>query len=153
MQLVRRRTQMPTFTPFSEFDEMPEMVRRFLRDPFTGFAAAPTEWIPAVEVAENADEITISAELPGMNEQDVMVNVENDILSIRGEKKDERRETGNGKKFHVVERFYGNFERSFTLPRSVDPEKIRAEFDKGVLTIHMPKTALAKGRQIAINAG
>ena len=104
-------------------------------------------WIPAVNVEEAADELLLTAELPGMHEEDVNVGIENNILTIRGEKREEGDE---GHRYHVWERRYGSFQRAFTLPSSVQADAIHAEFDAGVLTVRMPKAPEAKGRTIEI---
>ena len=110
-------------------------------------------WMPAVNVEETADALVLSAELPGLTESDVELEVENNILTLRGEKSEERREGDENKKFHLWERSYGSFQRSFTLPRTVSADKITADFANGVLHVRMPKVAEAKGRRIAIGEG
>jgi HSP20 family protein len=108
-------------------------------------------WIPAVNVEEAADALLLTAELPGMREEDVTVDLENNILTIRGEKREERDEEGEeGTKYHVWERRYGSFQRAFTLPQSVEADAIQAQFDNGVLTVRMPKAPEAKTRTIEI---
>jgi HSP20 family protein len=110
-------------------------------------------WTPAVEISETPDELVITAELPGIDADEVHVMVDGDMLTIRGEKKSERRE-GDDTQFYLVERSYGMFQRSFTLPSTVDPESIVAEFNNGVLTIHLQKMAAerSRGREIPISA-
>lgn len=95
--------------------------------------------------------MTVSAELPGMDRGDVHVEVDGDVLTLRGEKQEERRD--EGKQYHLVERRYGSFQRSFTVPRTVDTDSITADFDRGVLTVRLPKTkeARAHGREILIS--
>jgi HSP20 family protein len=107
-------------------------------------------WIPAVNVEEAADELLLTAELPGMREEDVNVGIENNILTIRGEKREAREEGDEGHRYHVWERRYGSFQRAFTLPSSIQADAIRAEFDRGVLTVRMPKSPEARGRTIEI---
>ena len=108
-------------------------------------------WIPAVNVEEAADELLLTAELPGMREEDVNVDIENNILTIRGEKREAREEGDEGHRYHVWERRYGSFQRAFPLPSSIQADAIRAEFDRGVLTVRMPKSPEAKGRTIEIS--
>ena len=110
-------------------------------------------WIPAVNVEEAADELLLTAELPGMLEEDISLNIENNILTIRGEKRETREEADEGRKYHVWERKYGSFHRSFTLPRTIEADSIQAEFDGGVLTVRLPKAPEAKSRSIEIAAG
>ncbi|HUL06298.1 MAG TPA: Hsp20/alpha crystallin family protein [Candidatus Acidoferrum sp.] len=107
---------------------------------------------PAVDVVENEKEYRITAELPGLDEKDIEVNVADDMLSIRGEKKEEREE--KAKNYHLSERRYGSFQRTFQLPAGIDAEKIAASFQKGVLTVTLPKTpeAQKKEKKIAIQA-
>ncbi len=107
-------------------------------------------WIPAVNVEEAADELLLTAELPGMREEDVNVDIENNILTIRGEKREEHEEGDEGHKFHVGERRYGSFQRAFTLPQSVQADAIHADFSGGVLTVRLPKAPEAKSRNIQI---
>jgi len=105
-------------------------------------------WIPPVDIAEDRDRITLTAELPGFREEQVKIQMEGGVLTIRGERKFE--EEKDGRNFHRVERSYGQFVRSFTLPNNVDREQIRASFDNGLLRIEMPKTAEARPREIKI---
>ena len=106
---------------------------------------------PRVDVSETDQAIEVTAELPGMEEKDVELVVQDDVLTIRGEKKIEKEE--KKKDYHMVERQYGSFQRSFTLPDIVDREKIAAKFDKGVLNVTLPKTAKAKEKTRKIQIG
>lgn len=118
-------------------------------DPFRepGMPAAGVEFaiMPNVDMDETDEKYTISAELPGMDEKDVSVTVEGGVLSISGEKKSETEE--KRKNYHLSERSYGAFRRSFRLPENVDSDRIAAAFTKGVLTVTLPKTAEAKASQ------
>ena len=107
-------------------------------------------WLPAVNVEEKTEELVLTAEVPGMSADDIEIELENNILTIRGEKSFERTEGDDGKRYHVWERRYGSFQRSFTLPRTVRGDDIQAEYDGGVLTIRMPKSAEARSRKIQI---
>lgn len=98
--------------------------------------------VPAVDISEKDKEYEIAAELPGLNEKDIEVKVSNGNLTIKGEKKEEREE--HDKNYHLSERHYGSFVRSFRLPDGVDADKIEAAFSKGVLTVKLPKTAEAQ---------
>ena len=100
------------------------------------------DWAPSVDVAEDDKEYRISADAPGVKREDLKVNVEEGVLTIAGERKSEKEE--KGKKFHKVERSYGSFSRSFTLPEDAEEDKLSAEFKEGVLTVHLPKTANLK---------
>jgi HSP20 family protein len=110
---------------------------------------------PAVDVAEKDGLYEITVELPGMDEKDIELNLSDNILTIRGENREEKEEKEEKEtRLHVSERYHGMFERSFTLPDGVDADKISAAFDKGVLTISLPKSeeAKAKQRKIAIKS-
>lgn len=129
--------------PFRELEDMFDRYTgrlnfpRLSREVFT-----TTEWSPKVDIVETDKEYTIKAELPEVNKEDVKVNVENGELTISGERKQEKEE--KGKKFHRIERFYGSFMRSFTLPDNVDAANIKASFKDGMLNLTLPKTAEAK---------
>ncbi len=109
-------------------------------------------WSPVVDVRETQDQLMLQAELPGMTADDVDVSVENGVLTISGEKRQEIREGEENSNYHLVERRYGRFERRFTLPRSVDAEKVAADYENGILTITLPKVEKAKPRRIQIKA-
>ena len=104
--------------------------------------------VPSVDVTEDDGSYIVSAELPGTKREDVNVELEDDVLTIRGEKRSEREEKKEKRRF--VERSYGTFERSFSLPRYVDLDKIVAEFKDGVLNIHVPKLEQVKGKKVDI---
>ncbi len=103
---------------------------------------------PAVDVKENGTAFTITAELPGLTEKDIEVKVTDDMLTLRGEKRQEKEEKDES--YHLMERSYGSFERSFRLPPSVERDKIAASFEKGVLTLTLPKSAEAKKQEKTI---
>jgi HSP20 family protein len=105
--------------------------------------------LPAADIVEDKDSFIVNIELPGLKKEDLKVTVQNNILSINGEKKNEI--DHKSKTFHRVERSYGSFYRSFELPISVDPSKVQAEFKDGVLRIELPKSDSAKPKEIAIN--
>ena len=108
-------------------------------------------WAPAVDVYEKDGNIVLKAELPGLDPKDVDVRVENNILTLRGERRfDDEVKRDN---YHRVERAYGTFTRSFTLPNAVDTNNIKADFKDGVLHVVLPKKEEAKQRQIQINVG
>ncbi|MDE0017000.1 MAG: Hsp20/alpha crystallin family protein [Candidatus Poribacteria bacterium] len=107
-----------------------------------------TSWMPTVDISETENGFEIRAELPGVSENDVNVSVTNNLLTIKGEKHQEA-ET-DGKNYHRVERRYGSFQRSFTLPRHIETEAIKAEFKDGVLTLAIPKAEAAKPTEVPI---
>jgi HSP20 family molecular chaperone IbpA len=105
-----------------------------------------------MDIVDSEKELVLVAELPGLEKKDVEIAIEDGVLTLRGEKLEEKKENGAEKKYYLFERTFGSFNRTFTLPRFVDANKISAEFDKGVLKIHLPKTAEleTKGRKIEI---
>jgi HSP20 family protein len=103
-----------------------------------------------VDVAEMEDEIKVSAELPGLDNEDIDVSLSDDVLTISGEKKEEKEE--KGKNYYRSERSYGAFRRDIPLPSQVDADKVDAVFQKGVLTITLPKTAEAKAKKVTVKA-
>lgn len=109
------------------------------------------DWAPAVDISETADGVAIRAEIPGVSEKDAHVSVTNNVLTLTGEKKQESSDTGEN--YHRVERSYGNFQRSFTLPRNLQTENTTAAFKNGVLTISIPKIEEVKPKEIKISTG
>lgn len=109
-------------------------------------------WSPAVDVREDQQEITMDVELPGVKPDDVEMTCDNGLLTIRGQKSAERKE-GDESEYHLIERSYGSFSRSFRLPKGVDESKITADFNNGVLEVHVPKAALPQPKKINIGTG
>ena len=109
-------------------------------------------WAPAVDVRETNDELHVTAELPGLRSEDVNVTVENGVLTISGEKKQEVQEGKEDGNYYLFERRYGRFERSFTLPRTVNADQVKARFENGILTVSLPKAEEAKPRKVQIEA-
>jgi HSP20 family protein len=114
------------------------------------FARDGNSWTPAVDIKETEHEIRVELELPGLKPEDVEITAENGVLTIRGEKRVERKE-GDESRYQVIERTYGTFMRTFQLPQGVDEDQINAEFDNGVLSLHVPKTALPQPKRIQIS--
>jgi len=108
-------------------------------------------WIPPVDIMEEKDRILMTAELPGFKESDIEIQMEGNLLTLRGERKSEVEK--EGRTFHRMERSYGQFVRSFTLPNNVDRERIQAKFSNGLLEIELPKREEAKPKQIKISTG
>ena len=138
-------------TPNQDMKTLQNQLNR-LFEPFARFAGTDEDlvsgtWAPPVDVAETQEKILVRAEVPGMRQQDIQIEFENGLLTIRGERKLEKSE---GVTWHRVERIYGSFSRSFTLPRTVDPERITASYREGVLEIEVPKREEAKPKQIRI---
>ncbi len=146
---------MPTITPrwaiTADFKNLQNQLNRFL-EPFG--RVTPDEdlvsgtWVPPVDVAETQEKILVRVEVPGMKQEDIQIEFENGLLTLKGERKLVKED--NGLTYHRVERAYGNFNRTFTLPRTVDPEKISASYRDGVLEIEVPKKEEAKPKQIKI---
>jgi HSP20 family protein len=106
------------------------------------------DWIPPVDISETGVEYLIKAEIPEVRKEDVKVTLEHGVLTIQGMRKQEAEE--NGKKYHRVERSYGSFMRSFSLPDLVDDTKLQAVFKEGILTLHLPKSEKAKPKSIEV---
>ncbi|WP_395730606.1 Hsp20/alpha crystallin family protein [Prosthecobacter sp.] len=111
-------------------------------------AMTVSQWTPLVDIIEDSNEYLVKAELPELKKEEVKVSVENGELTISGERKSEKEE--KDKKFHRIERSYGSFIRSFTLPESVNADKVSAEFKDGVLSVHLPKDEKAKPKSIEV---
>ena len=124
-------------------------IDRLFDDAFVGRGGGPS-WVPAVDIHETSKELRLDVELPGIREADVELELENGTLSIRGQKSAERKEQDEEGRYHLVERSYGSFFRSFQLPPGVDEKQIHADFDQGVLHIRIPKAALPQPRRIQI---
>lgn len=135
----------------SPWTEMNRLARE-LDTMFTpGWTQSNDLWAPPVDVEETPDEIVLTAELPGMSRDDIDIELEDGVLTIQGEKKEEQKEEGRqGLRY---ERRWGSFARRFTLPRAVDSANITASYENGILAIHVPKAEEAKGRKIEISDG
>lgn len=128
--------------------EMDNLFKRFFGElPFGGATAG--EWLPAMDVSETGESIVVKMELPGLEAKDIDISIQGDRLTIKGEKKKE--EEKKGEHFHSMERFYGSFQRSLMLPSAVKSDRIEANFEKGLLTIMLPKAEEAKAKEIKIN--
>ena len=138
--------------PFRELGMLQDRMNRLFDNAGRGWRAdepaATTSWSPSVDIFETEGEIVVKAELPGMNREDITLHLENNVLTLRGERKFEK-ETKD-ENYHRIERSYGNFCRSFSIPATVDEEKIRADYKDGVLKIALPKKDQAKPKQINI---
>lgn len=145
MALVRR------WDPFRDFRTFDRQIDRFFGNGSGWPDRAPTatsDWSPAVDIFEDENEVVVHAELPGVDAKNVELHVENNVLTISGERHLEHEDKKDH--YHRVERAYGSFARSFSLPRLIDEDKIRAEYKDGVLQVHVPKHEKAKPRQIKI---
>ncbi len=141
--------------PFREVSRLRNEMDRLWDDYFGPGRRAlrPLEeaWLPAVDVSETGDKITVKAEIPGMEAKDIEISMVGDTLTLKGEKKAEREEKEEN--YHMVERSYGSFSRSMKLPATVDADKVEATYKNGVLTIVLPKKEEVKPKAIEIKAG
>ena len=136
------------YNPFRSFDEtglqlFQDSLNRFFSEPAT---ARP--WTPNVDVIETQNEIVVKADLPGVEEKDIDIKLENGTLTLKGERKFEKEDKEKG--YHRIERGYGSFVRCFSVPSSVDPEKVNASYKAGVLSVTLPKKEAAKPRSITV---
>ncbi|PYV97175.1 MAG: molecular chaperone [Acidobacteria bacterium] len=146
-------TVLTRWDPFREFTTLQDRMNRLFRDSFSeGQEALTTStFAPPVDVYEDEHNVTLKIEVPGIDEKDIDVRIENNTLTVHGERKFEKEEKEEN--YRRVEREYGSFTRSFTLPNSVDPENVQANYEKGVLKIKLAKKAEAKPKQIKVNVG
>lgn len=139
--------------PFRELEEVSDRLNRMFARP-----AAPrtsgketmivADWTPSVDISETEGEYQIKAEIPDVKKEDVKVTLEDGVLTIQGERKHEKEE--KAKKYHRIERSYGSFVRTFSLPDVIDEEKVKAEFKDGVLNLYLPKSEKAKPKAIDV---
>lgn len=137
--------------PFRELEEMSDRLNRFLTRQDTWRSnnkefMTVADWVPSVNISETDEEFHIEAELPEVKKEDVKVTLDNGVLTLQGERREEEKD----RKVHRTERSYGQFVRSFTLPDIVDDTKVKAEFMEGVLHLHLPKSEKAKPKAIEI---
>ena len=142
--------------PFRELATLQNDMNRLFNTAFdtpagTGNGGTLRRWMPAMDLVETDDEFVVRADLPGLGEDDVKIEVEDNILTLSGERKAEHESKQEG--YHRVERAFGAFSRSLTLPKGVDPEAVTASFDRGVLEVHIPKPEQRKPRRISIGVG
>src|SRR5918995_4064830 len=140
------------YDPFRDLRTLQDEVNRLFSGNFSpafgdeGFARGA--WAPSVDIYENKDQIVLEAELPGMNREDFELTVENNVLTLRGERRFEKKEDTDN--YHRVERAYGSFTRSFTLPNTVSGEGASADYRNGVLRVTLPKREETKARRIEV---
>jgi len=146
MNLVR-------WNPLRELEEMSDQLNRFFSRQDTQRSNGKeimtvADWTPSVDISETEVEFHIEAELPEVKKEDVQVTLDNGVLTLQGERKEEREE--KGRKVHRIERSYGRFVRSFALPDLVDTAKVKAEFKDGILHLHLPKSEKARPKAIEV---
>jgi HSP20 family protein len=133
-------------------NDMNRLFNTFFDTPSTGNGGnTPRRWIPAMDLVETDEHFVLKADLPGLAEEDVNLEVEDNVLTVSGERKAEHEDKREG--YVRVERAYGSFRRSLTLPEGIDPEGVSASFDKGVLEVRIPKPEARKPRRVAIQVG
>src|SRR5579859_6493236 len=142
---------MKTFTAFRGQATLQDQINRLFNDAFerTNEESNHTTWAPAVDIHENQHELVVKADLPGVEAKDLDIRVENNILTIRGERRFEKKV--NEDNYLRVERAYGSFTRSFSLSNTVNSEAIKADYQNGVLSLSIPKREEAKPKQIKVN--
>lgn len=138
--------------PWRELDQITNRLGRVFDGSDFPTPSGRGDWLPPVDVEETEEELVLTAELPGMRQDEIDIELENNILTIKGERTVER-EDEREHRFHLWERRHGSFQRSFTLPRTVDAEAISADYEDGLLVIRMPKAPEARGRRIRIGSG
>jgi len=137
------------YNPFTDYEPFPglkafeQTMSRLFTEPSAG-----RPWVPPVDIVENENELVVKADVPDMKFEDIDVRLENGTLTLRGERKFEKKTENGG--YHRIERNYGTFERSFTLPDTVDAEHVKADYKNGALTITLPKKEIAKPRQVKV---
>ncbi|HEV7903427.1 MAG TPA: Hsp20/alpha crystallin family protein [Pyrinomonadaceae bacterium] len=140
------------YDPFRDLRMLQDEVNRLfssnLSRSFGDEGIARGAWAPTVDIYENKDQIVLEAELPGMNREDFELSIENNVLTLRGERRFEKKDESDN--YHRVERSYGSFTRSFTLPQTVSPENVTAEYKNGVLRVVLQKREEVKARRIEI---
>ena len=132
--------------------EMNRLFNTFFDAPTPGNGMlAQRRWLPAMDLVETEDDFVLRADLPGLSEDDVNIEVEDNVLTVSGERKAEHEERKEG--YYRVERSSGHFSRSLTLPDGIDPAAVKAQFDRGVLEVRIPKPEARKPRKVAISVG
>jgi HSP20 family protein len=137
--------------PFLNLSSLQEQVNRMFENAFPGRAdsSAMTAWAPSVDIYETENELVLKADLPDVSEKDLDIRVENNMLTIRGERKFEQKVKEEN--YLRIERTYGSFSRSFSLPNTINTEAIKADYKNGVLTVEIPKRAESKPKQVKVN--
>jgi HSP20 family protein len=148
-------TVLTRWEPFREFSTLQDRMNRLFRESFQDAgrdeSLTTSTFAPAVDVYEDEHKVTLKIEVPGIDEKDIDVEIENNTLTVHGERKIEKEEKEEN--YRRVERQYGSFTRTFTLPQTMDTDSVSANYDKGVLKITLPKKAEAKPKQIKVSLG
>ena len=148
MSNITRRTQFPGFDAFPStgLSLLEDTLNRFFSEPVT-----TRPWCPAVDISENENALVLSADIPGVKMDDIDIKLEQGTLTLSGSREFKKQEEKGG--YHRIGRSYGTFHRAFSLPETVDTDKVEAAFDNGVLTITLPKKEVAKPRTIKVAVG
>src|SRR5712671_504166 len=148
-------TVLTRWYPYRELNTLQERVNRLFHESFSNEgrdeSLATSSFAPAVDVYEDEHDITLKIEVPGIDEKDIDVRIEGNTLTVHGERKFEKEEKEEN--YRRVERQYGSFTRTFTLPNTVDHDSVQADYEKGVLKVKLSKKAEAKPKQIKVNVG
>ena len=136
--------------PFRELSVVRDQMDRLMGSFFLGSRLSGDAWAPDLDVSETDEEILVKADLPGIDEKDLSVSLSGTNLLIKGDKKEKKEE--KGKQFHRIERSFGSFQRTVALPVAVDSSRIKAEYSKGVLEVHLPKKPEVKPQQIPVSS-
>ena len=131
--------------------EMNRLFNTFFDTPTAGNGAPARRWVPAMDLVEHEDHFVLRADLPGLTQDDISIELQDDVLTISGERKAAHEEAGSG--FYRLERATGAFSRTLTLPDGIDPDAVEASFDKGVLEVSIPKPEQRKPRRVSISVG
>jgi HSP20 family protein len=150
MVAITRREHTPNLFGLQRLNRILDEAFAGLPFPEQGGNILTASWVPATDVSEDANTIQITMELAGVNPEDVRISLEGNVLTIRGEKRQEDEE--NSERVHRIERIYGMFERAFVLPNTADSERIEAQCENGVLTVSIPKVERARPREIRVNS-
>ena len=152
MTITRYTRRTPFRSPWLEVEDMTNRLNRLFSAGVRSEDSATFPWVPTVNVEENSEELLLTAELPGLGLDDISIEVENSKLTLFGEKKSERDDEDEDRKYHIWERRSGAFKRTFNLPRTVKTEEITAYAKDGILFIRMPKAPEAKSRKIEVRS-
>ena len=147
-------TMITRWDPFRELNTITDRMNRLFQDTYgtqSREEGLTSSFVPAVDIYEDEHYVTVKMEVPGIDQKDIDVRLENNTLTVRGERKFEKDEKEEN--FHRIERRYGSFYRAFTLPNTLDSEKVQADYEGGVLKIKLAKKAEAKPKQIKVNVG
>jgi HSP20 family protein len=144
------KTTLTRWDPVKELEDMTDRMNRLMTRPLTGTeeALVTAEWAPIVDIQETDKEYLVKAELPEVKKEDVKVTIKDGVLSLEGERHQEKEE--KNRKFHRVERSYGKFVRCFTMPEDADEKSVLADFKEGVLNVHLAKSANVKAKAVEV---